>query len=50
MSEIRFNIDNITVPLNNDSDGAREDDSTEAISDKIVKGDEFFMMNSLSSI
>jgi len=40
MPEIRFNIDNITVPLNNDSDGAREDDSTEAISDKIVKGDD----------
>ena len=30
----------MTVSLNNDSDGAREDDSTEAISDKIVKGDD----------
>ena len=38
--EIRFNIDNMTVPLNNDCDGAREDDSSEAISDKIVKGDD----------
>ena len=30
----------MTVPLNNDCDGAREDDSSEAISDKIVKGDD----------
>ena len=40
MPEIRFNMDNMTVPLNNDCDGAREVDSSEAISDKIVKGDD----------
>ena len=39
MPEIRFNMDNMTGPLNKDCDGAREDDSTEEISDQIVKGD-----------
>jgi hypothetical protein len=39
MPEIRFNMDNMTGPLNKDCDGAKEDDSTEEISDQIVKGD-----------